>query len=99
MYAFGLRPEELCITNELISDSIKKKGDIEWRNQKDFLDYIEEHRKIMEWRVIGRVSTETLKKWGKEPEIKDISTRNEEKEKNWVLCRGKEYWFVRKFVL
>ena len=99
MYAFGLRPEELCITNELISDSIKKSGDIEWRSQKDFLDYIAEHRKIMEWRVIGRVSTETLKKWGKEPEIKDISGRNEEKEKFWVLCRGKEYWFVRKFVL
>ena len=98
MYAFGVRPEELCITNELISDSIKKNGDIEWRSQKDFLDYIDENRNLMDWRVIGKVSTETLKKWGKEPEIKDISRKYEEKEKFWVLCRGNEYWFVRKFI-
>ena len=99
MYAFGVRPEELCITNELITDSIKKSGDIEWKSQKDFLNYIDENRKCMEWKVIGMVSTETLKKWGKEHEIKDISQRNEKKEKFWVLCRGKEYWFVREFVL
>ena len=86
MYAFGVRPEELCITIELISDSIKKSGDIEWRSQKDFLNYIEENRKCMEWKVIGMVSTETLKKWGKKPEIKDISQRNEKKKKNCGFC-------------
>ena len=34
MYANAVRPEELCITNELISESIKENGDIEWRSQK-----------------------------------------------------------------
>ena len=99
MYADAVRPEELCITNELNSNSNKKNGDIEWRSEKDFLDYIEENRNIPEWRVIGWVSNKTLKKWRKDPEIKDISIRNEEKEYCWVLCRGKEYWYVRKFVL
>ena len=78
MYASGLRPEDLCITNEQINDSIKKSKDIEWRSQKDFLNYIEENSKCMDWKVIGRVSIETLKKWGKDPEIKIFYERKME---------------------
>ena len=98
MYAHSVRPEELCITNELISDSIKKNGDIEWRSEKEFLDFIFENRDLVDWRVIGYVTTKTLKKWGKE--IKNNNTLNgrEVDEKFWVLARGNEYWFVDKFV-
>ena len=99
MYAFGLRPEELCITNEQINNSIKNSKDIEWRSQKDFLNYIEENSKCMDWRVIGRVSIETLKKWGKDPEIKNTLRKKDGIETFWVLCRGREYWYVSEFVL
>ena len=99
MFAQSVRPEELCITNELISNSIKENGDIEWRSQKEFLKYLDDNRELMDWCVIGYVSTKTLKKWGMPSEIKSINIRNEEEENFWVLARGKSYWFVGKFVL
>ena len=99
MFAYSVRPEELCITNELISNSIKKNGDIEWRSEKEFLKYIEKNSNNIDWGIIGWVSNKTLKKWGRNLEIKDISIRNEEKENFWVLARGKEYWYVSTFVL
>ena len=99
MFATSVRPEDLCITNELISESIKENGDIEWRSQKEFLQYLEDGKDLIEWCVIGWISTKTLKKWGITPEIKSINIRNEKEDDYWILSRGKEYWFVRTFVL
>ena len=99
MYAFGLRPEEINITNELINNCINTCiNTIEWKSRKNFLDYIDANKNSKEWKVIGKVALDTLNKWGKDPEIKNISKKNEEKEKFWILCRGKEHWFVCKFI-
>ena len=97
-YAECLRPEDLCITNEQINKSIRESKDIEWKSQKNFLDYIEKNSDCMDWKVIGIVSIETLKKWGKDPEIKDTLHRKYGIETFWVLCRGREYWYVSAFI-
>ena len=99
MFAPSVSAEDLCITDEQISDSIKQYGDIEWRGLQNFLDFLEENWDSMEWKIIGFVTGKTLKKW-------DIVFKNndnylggkpdERKQRFWVLTRGKEYWFVEK---
>ena len=98
-YAECLTPEDLCITNDQINKSIQESKDIEWKSQKNFLDYIEKNSDCMDWKVIGIVSIETLKKW------KTVSWKQELEfhkkdgiETFWVLCRGREYWYVSEFV-
>ena len=99
MYAESVRAEDLCITDEHINRCISGAEKVEWRSRKQFLDYIDENRNNMEWRIIGWVSYKTLDKWGKEPKIRSEYMKGEEETNYWVLCRGIRYWYVRSFLL
>ena len=93
-----LRPEELCITNELISESMEKNCGKEWRSQREFLDYLEENKDDIEWKVIGNISTKTMEKWNILPNIKINEMRNVGVQHFWILVRGKSYYLVDEFV-
>ena len=98
MFAQSVRPEELCITNELISKSIEENCGKEWRSQKECLEYLEERKNEIDWCVIGWITTKTMKKWNILPKIKSSNIRNEEIDTYWILSRGKSYWLVSKFI-
>ena len=99
MYAHSVRSEDIGVSHDLIKESIEKNRDIEWRSQKEFLKY-SKNNKNQEWQVIGYITSKTLKKWKMEPEIKNISSWNKREEvieMFWVLIKGKEHWFIRRW--
>ena len=99
MFAQSVSPEELCITNEQISKSIEENCGKEWRNQQEFIDYLEERKNEIDWCVIGWITTKTMRKWNILPKIKINKIRNEEEDTYWILTRGKSYYLVSKFIL
>ena len=100
MYANSVSSEDIGVTHDLIKDSIEKNRDIEWRSQKEFLEYLKTSGHE-DWRVIGYITSKTLKKWGMDPEIKNISSWNKREEvieMFWILIKGNEHWFIRRWV-
>ena len=101
MFVTSLSPEDLCITNEVITKGIRNNSNKEWKSQREFLEYMDRNYKSKEWKVIGYITSNTIKKWYNET-IKNntrINKTHDETESYWILIRGKEYWFVRTMVL
>ena len=84
-------PDDLCITNEEISEQIRNNKNREWRSYKEFQEFLDGNVGDIEWKVIGWVSQKTLDKWFNNIEMRDID------QDLWILVRGNSYWLVYSF--
>ena len=95
-----MQAEDLGLTNDFLYYCIVNSEIVEWKSRKNFLDYVEEISTEKKWKVIGWVSYNTIRKWGRKEGLKSGFVRGEEKEaKYWLLCKGGNYWYVRSFIL
>ena len=63
----------------------------EWRSQRDFLNYVKGNT-CVDKRVVGFITSKTLKKWGIELDMgKALKTINE-LDMFWLIVEGKKYW-------
>ena len=68
----------------------------EWRSQRDFLNYVKGNT-CVDKRVVGFISSKTLKKWGIELDIgKPLRTINE-LDMFWLIVEGRKYWLKPKW--
>ena len=92
-----LKAEDLGITNGFIFSCIPKDEKVEWKSRKNLLDYVWNNEN-KDWKIIGRVSHETLNKWGIKTRTRTGYMYGVEEPNYCVLCKGTRYWYVMSYL-